>query len=386
VSKLISPLSDEKHEHIESFQLAILAGCHSLVHLDAASTSETNSQVVGDPLDQAAFDYSGWKYNRICECYERQDLANATSLEPIRLYQLKSFPFDPSKRLSTAVVVLETGGGALRMVSFTKGSSDTIRGMYASRVESDFMSWFEKQVEEFESQGYRSIALGWKDLSATELCTEMFPNGIAKDDIRAARQRGSSFHRKDFEIDELQFGGFVQFDASIRPSSRRIIEELNASGITSIMLTGDAVDAAVNVARKVGLIERKRVAILEEKSDGTKSLHWRVVKMRRDKGGRATTPSPSSDIIPFSSSSLKNLLKQERVGKISLATTGKVLEAFLAQDEITNDAWCAQDFLDNLARVSVIARATPKQKKAVISHLKRHCDRTVMMCGVSPSP
>jgi magnesium-transporting ATPase (P-type) len=380
VSKLIPSLSDATDEQLEKFQLAQLAGCHSLIHLDDSATPGASDHVVGDPLDQAAFDFSGWKYNRTSECYERPDLENVTLAEPVRLWQLKCFPFDASKRLSTAVVVMETGGGSLRLLSLTKGSPDTIRSMCISRVDSDFMSRFNGQLAEFETQGYRSIALGWKDFSGTGCCATIFPNGIQKGDIGEARRRGSSLHRKDFEVDELHFGGFVQFDASIRPSSRRIIEELNAGGINSIMLTGDAVDAAVTVARQVGLIKPRRVAILEEKTDGSKSFHWRLVKWRREKKDRAKHWSATSENIPFSSSSLKDLLKQEQLGKVAFATTGGVLEMFFEHDEIAGEA---QDFLDNLPRVSVIARATPKQKKLVISHLRQYGERTVMMCGES---
>ena len=298
----------------------------------------------------------------------------------MRLWQLKGFPFDPSKRLSSTVVVVETVGGSWRMLSLTKGSPDTLRDMYACKEESDFASRFNRQVEEFEVEGFRSIALGWKDLTETECRKTIFPHGISRDGISAARQRASSLHRKDVEVDDLQFGGFVQFDASIRPSSRRIIEELSAGGITCIMLTGDAVDAAVTVARKVGLINRKQVAILEPKKDGSRSLHWRTMNVRRGKRDRGTKLSPSSEIIPFSSLSLKDFLTKEKLGRLSLATTGKVLESFLEKDDITVDE---RNLIDNLPRVSVIARATPKQKKLVISHLKQHCERTVMMCGTS---
>ena len=358
----------------------MLAGCHSLIHLDANSTSETGGQVVGDPLDQASFDSSGWKYNRSSECYERQDMQNATLSEPMRLWQLKCFPFDPSKRLSTAVVVLENVGGSCRMLSFTKGSPDTLRGMYAFQEELDFASRFDRHVEEFEVQGFRSVALGWKDLSETKSCKIIFPNGISRGEISAARQRASLLHRNNVEVDELQFGGFVQFDASIRPSSRRVIEELSAGGIKSIMLTGDAVDAAVTVAWKVGLIKRKQVAILEEKCDGSSSLHWRIVKLRKGKKDQGKNMSPSSEIMPVSSSSLNDFLTKEKLGKLSLATTGKALEMYFEKDDITVDE---RKFIDSLARVSIIARATPKQKKLVISHLKQQCERTVMMCGTS---
>lgn len=354
-----------------------LAGCHSLIHLN---TPGSKSQTVGDPLDEAALRYSGWKYNDTARCYEAPTRVTAAlPYDPVRLWQIKAFPFDPQKRMSTAVVVLENVDGSLRLLSLTKGSPDTVRDMYHQREDREFLTAYETQRKEFEVQGYRSIAMGWKDLSATGLVRELFPKGLDTGEIDGARQRGSTLHRRDFEKDDLDFGGFVRFDASIRPSSRRVIEELNDGGIRSIMLTGDAIDAAITVASKVRLIEKRQVAVLEVVEDGIgeSSLQWRFVKFQKGKKGRLGKRSSSSETKSFSESSLKDVLKLERLGKCAIATTGVALERVF-ENPSDPQVKCV---LDNLSRISVIARATPKQKNDVISHLKHKNGRTVLMCG-----
>jgi magnesium-transporting ATPase (P-type) len=357
--------------------MAQLAGCHSLIHLNSSSVAETASQVVGDPLDQAAFLYSGWKYNDTNHCYEDPSMnISGDPTTPIRLWQVKSFPFDPNKRVSSALVVIEEASGTLRLLAVIKGSSETMRSMYQQRTDGNFTSAFDKQVKNFEVQGHRSIAMGWKDLTDSVHMEQLFPSGLNAFGISNAQKLGSTLHRSDIEGDDMQFGGFVTFHASIRPSSRRVIDELNAAGIRSIMLTGDAIDAAITVASTVKLIQQRKVAILEMVRDesGLEQLQWNFVEISNNKGGASRR---STGTKAFTRSSLHSVLKREMEGKCAIACSGSVL------DEVLNsESKECKDFMDNLFRVSVIARATPKQKKIVISSLKSECGRSVMMCGM----
>ena len=57
-------------------------------------------------------------------------------------------------------------------------------------------------------------------------------------------------HRSSVESgDSFDFIGLACFDASLRPSTSRILSQLRNSGIYSCMLTGDNIDAAVAVAK-----------------------------------------------------------------------------------------------------------------------------------------
>jgi magnesium-transporting ATPase (P-type) len=386
LSRLDSKLPDTDRKVAPSFQRLILAGCHSLVQLNASSTS-----AVGDPLDVAALEYSGWNYNYTAGFYYRQNSKSTKKSEPVRLWQLKSFPFDPNKRLSSAVVMAKAADGTFGLWSLTKGSPETMGALYSQKGDVDFKKSYNKKTQELEAQGYRSIALGADCLSNSSLVDQLFPNGLSDDDdtVRYARTVGVSLHRSDFETVKetekgllgLDFYGFACFDAAVRPSSKRVIDELNRSGIRSIMLTGDAIDAALAVAWKVGLIKERSVAILEtkESNNGETGLVWRIVKLKSGKAASFKALHEFARMEEVTISSVRDVLKRQKRGECAIAATGRALEIVL--DESSDEALSL--FADELFRTSVIARATPALKKSVIICLKRGCGQKVMMCGKS---
>lgn len=381
VSRLVSalPCQGDSVNVTEAFQKFQLAGCSELVHLDpteSVPTSSSASHVVGDPLEIATLEYSGWHYNGTDGSYV-SPVANSTDLsddDPVRLWKIKSFSFDPNRRLSTTLVLMQTFGGNFHLVSLTKGSPETVKALYSPHDESDFDTAFETQRNELESSGYRSIAFGTKDLSRSSISNELFPNGLHKDTIDEARQKGSSLHRSDFENGYLTFGGFACFDATIRPSSTRVVSELLSAGIKCTMLTGDSIDAAIAVASKVGLFQCDKVAILEttvQERDGSPLLRFRHVQPKHN-----SQSEESIDVEEFSMDSLARVLKRQSKGKLAIAASGAALELVFRAG--SNEE---RKFVNNLSRVSVIARATPKLKELVVTNLQSQCGEKVMMCG-----
>jgi cation-transporting ATPase 13A1 len=372
------------------FQRFALAGSHSLVNLGARPESQkTESALVGDPLDLAALDFSGWNYNATDDSYCLKDTNSTKPSDPIQLWQIKSFPFDPRKRMSTALVLAKHADNSYRVWSLTKGSPDSILDLFSLRHDPAFKESYSKKTQELESQGYRSIAIGSLDLSNSSLLVDrLFPNGLSckTDAIVYAKTQGTSLHRSDFEVistnstvtSGLDFSGFACFDASLRPSSKRIIGELQRGGIKSIMLTGDAIDAALAVSRKVGLIKEREIAILETvDNNGGGDLRWRLVKLKAGKTSSFKVFHKTARSETFTSSSVTRILKLQKKGQCAVAATGQALERVF--DEISDDA--REQLVNNLSCVSVIARATPALKESVITCLKHRCGQKVMMCG-----
>jgi cation-transporting ATPase 13A1 len=216
----------------------------------------------------------------------------------------------------------------------------------------------------------------------------LFPNGLSckTDAIVYAKTQGTSLHRSDFEVistnstvtSGLDFSGFACFDASLRPSSKRIIGELQRGGIKSIMLTGDAIDAALAVSRKVGLIKEREIAILETvDNNGGGDLRWRLVKLKAGKTSSFKAFHKTARSETFTSSSVTRILKLQKKGQCAVAATGQALERVF--DEISDEA--SEQLVNNLSCVSVIARATPALKQSVVTCLKHRCGQKVMMCG-----
>lgn len=356
-----------------------MAGCHSLVHLASKNKSrESSGQLVGDPLEQASLTHSGWKYNVTEGCYYSPTKgSNAQPSDPVKLWQIKTFPFDPTKRLSTSIVLAEVVDGSYRIMSLTKGSPEVVQDLCEDSTTTDL---FQEKMQRLEGQGWRCIALAWKDITDNNITQELFPKTLDRIELEGARVRGSTLQRNNFESQGLNFGGFVCFDAAIRPSSKRVIKELDQGGINSVMLTGDAMDAAIIVASKVGIIKSENVAILEATKsleDGSPSLHWRFIKLTKGKGEELTISCNSTrENEPFSMKTLKKVLKRQQLGKCSISATGNALEEILQSDDKTMTSLACK-----LSHVSVIARATPKLKYNVVSCLRNLCNQRVMMTG-----
>lgn len=367
--------------------LSHLAGSHALVHIEQDNNStEPSSQMIGDPLDQVAFQFSGWSYNFREKCFQAPKPSNSTSTDPKRLWQIKSFPFDPNRRLSTAIVLMEYHGGNFSLLSLTKGSPETLRNVLSLSKTDDFIESFDMQMADLEGRGFRSIVLAYKDLKHSDIRLSLFPKGLSKDGVDDARRYAVDLPRKTVEDDckDIDFGGFVCFDASIRPSSERILEELRNGGLKSIMLTGDAIDAAIAVAYQVALVQTKKVAILEtdptqqEQHSRAPPLRWRLIELKKKKGENGVEGSVSLGFEILSIQSVDRILKQVKGGKLTIAASGEALDLCF-QEEHADLA--TREIVDNLSLVTVIARATPHHKNQVISNLKGRCGKRVLMCG-----
>lgn len=387
LSRLVSSVPGCKSNNTAAFQKFALAGCHSLVHFPSGTKSDDHdTKLVGDPLDIAAFTFSEWQRNPKDGSYTSKASSVTFSTDFVQLWQIRSFPFDPSKRLSSALVLGRQANGSYRLLFLVKGSPDSLIDLYTDRDDESFRSSYNSKLRDLGAQGCRSIAIGSFDLSENaELKEKLFPNGIScqEEAIRQAVAAGTKLRRSDFESVSadgklaagLDFSGFACFDASIRPSSKRVISELENGGIKSIMLTGDAVDSALSVGRTVGLIKERRVAILEtSKVDGINQLRWRIVRQSAGKNGSSAEETKEKKV---SVASVKHIIELNKKGTCALAATGSALEQVF--EDGANAA--LELIAENICRASVIARATPELKKSVIVCLKKKCKKKVLMCG-----
>lgn len=428
---------------------AVLAGCHSLVSLteDSAfgrASEKTPSspaqqhrrRLVGDPLDLACLRHSRWRYNGDTRCAtapvgkRRASRKGPAVGEPVRLWQIRAFPFDPTRRTSSALVLVQQRNGETRLWRVVKGSPDMLRLLVAGgdTVQDEdggsFGDWYESSVRDMGSRGMRTVAMGSLDVTEEPqgLTQTLFPQGMPRarwrgkaaadiadededDSILESVERARSLardklHRRDveggrglagFSSDDsaaaLDFVGFACFDASLRPSTGRVLSELRRGGTRVCMLTGDGVDAAVAVARQAGLIpprgDASAVALLEVHSVRTSrepSLRWRVLARE---GSADKLKGCASSLLDFSFENAKHILADEGGIRYSVAATGDAIEAlFLACERGMGLGARACDYVrERISRVVVIARASPLTKQNVVSCLKNTCGHTVLMCG-----
>ena len=348
------------------------------------------TSVVGDPLDQAALQFSGWKYNQTANFYFRpeSDAEPHLSSEPFRLWQIRDFPFDPSRRLSCAIVLLQRKDCSFELWKLIKGSPDTMIDLVAKESD-DFGVELSNKTQELEMQGYRCISLGAENLGDSPIAQTLFPNGLSASacSLAQARANGETLHRGTIDRNDprtielgLKFSGFCCFDASTRSSSKRVINELGRGGLKCVMLTGDSIDAALSVARKVELFEQKKIAVLERSENdvpGKEALVWKILHSKVRKDGSFRILQNRTKIEKATVSSVKKYIKYFEKGKYSLAANGRALELIFSG----KPNQVRRLIVQNLSAVSVIARATPELKKQVIDTLKQECGKRVMMCG-----
>jgi magnesium-transporting ATPase (P-type) len=392
LSRIVSPPKDQQSQSIMAE--AILAGCHSLVDLVDETTKDKRQNFVGDPLDLVSLQYVGWTYNVTQDAYERKKKLFKLPDTPVKLWQIKTYPFDANRRTSAALLLVLHADGTCRLWKVIKGSPDVIQCI----VKRKHGSWYKKQVQKLGGQGLRTIAMATSEVpDDNELVNTLFPNGLFdptslsikahRGMISYARNTAGFLHRSSFEgfgeqetpLRSFDFVGLACFDAAVRPSTRRIIQELQHANVNVIMLTGDGVDAAISVASTSGLLSGDSIAILDfdKGHNADKTLVWKTMIKHKARSSRFEL----EDTMHFDERSVETMLVNASKGRCTLVITGKAAE-FLLSGDAYGDRETYSPLQQNLFRFAIFARASPKQKRAVVSSLKDHCGMKVLMCGM----
>jgi len=361
----------------------VLAGCHSL--------SSIQSKTIGDPLDISGLEYSQWAFNSTDKTAVPKLSVRRQSAK--KIWQIKSFPFDASRRRSSALILVQSKDGSTKLWKAVKGSPEGMRHLLRSDVlggkknEAGFLCRFDEATETLGSKGIRSVAMAVQDISASALVKVLFPLGLPKTKVvetekelkrfqkvvsNARRIAKTDLHIGSFEqAKSLEFAGFACFDASIRPSTPRIVEHIRQSGTKVCMLTGDGSAAALAVAKQSSFFDRrqcKKVAILDVNEFS--QLQWKVNMYKSGKYFKTRE---------FSIDATSDLLAKQRTGSYALLLTGNAVELLLELAHAKTTSAIAM--LENLDKVAVIARSSPQTKQQVLSILKSNCGNKVMMCG-----
>jgi len=380
---------------------SVLTGCHSLTLLKDGKDSY---RPIGDPLDIACVRYCQYHYtpDHTFTFKTKDDGYTYDPLKVLKLWQIKSFPFDPARRCSSALVLALHHDNQFRLWVLIKGSADILmsrmRWKNIHMSHQSFQSWYEATTTKFERLGMRMIAMGVRDVSSdVRFYGHLFPEGLdgLKDDqrlvsiLKESRTRtNDDFDRNLVEkidsslcvepkaiLNAFDFVGFCCFEAAVRNSSSRVLAALNGSGVRSIICTGDSVEAASSVAKSVGLCCQKYTATLELQQHDVRSLHWKFSHMHQSGTGH--------HLIPFKRLSLDKLFSYDN--KFSVCLTGDAFSLVsdihykrVLTDRVTKSI--CSEILKRLPRVTILARASPSIKQSFVSSLKK-IGCKVLMCG-----
>ena len=198
----------------------------------------------------------------------------------------------------------------------------------------------------------------------------------------------------------LIFAGFLVLDCPLKPDSKKVIKELRNSGHHTVMITGDAIQTAAEVARQVGIIKAKGTVDTFELRETSESQ-----KTPQSDARFVFVPIASNDsdvtsekCIAYSQSNLSVLKEMLHTSSIAaICVTGDTLtkialDAVRRKNKLSTDQSFidpktvllhpdAQSTLQTLVPlISVFARHAPRQKEAVVAAFNG-AGRVTMMCG-----
>ncbi|XP_061113654.1 cation-transporting ATPase 13A2 isoform X2 [Conger conger] len=214
--------------------LSALACCHSVALL--------RQQLLGDPLELKMIESTGWVLEEPGvegEFGSAQVLAvmrppspelqpqGVSIREPVAI--VRRFPF--SSALQRMCVVTVAPGGRSACV-FLKGAPEMVASLC---LRESVPAQFSETLRQFASEGFRVLALAYKPLDG-------------QTDINTM-ERGAL-------ESELQLLGLLVMRNLVKPESADVISTLRQAQIRTVMVTGDNILTAVNVARSCEMVRK----------------------------------------------------------------------------------------------------------------------------------
>ncbi|KAL4929639.1 putative P-type ATPase [Aspergillus undulatus] len=338
--------------------IRIMATCHSLRVVD--------DQLLGDPLDVKMFQFTGWSFEEgggqppEHQSSENETIVPSVARPPsptasnpnagaVELGVLRSFEF--VSQLRRASVVVRQFGDTGASV-FVKGAPESVKDIC---LPASLPADFEEILSQYTHSGYRVIACA------------------ARYERRLSWMKIQKMARTDAESN-LQFIGFIIFENKLKPTSAKIITELNQANIRNIMCTGDNILTAVSVARECGILENQEQCYIPRVVEGLprgakSSLCWESVdNPNLELDPQTLMPSLPSDEVDLSIPG--NVCNTH---KYSLAISGEIFRWILEHEsEVVVKRM--------LVRGNVFARMSPDEKHELVEKLQS-LDYCCGFCG-----
>ena len=350
----------------------VLAGCHALI----ASTQNETTTLVGDPLDYASYRYSKWRYRSKDQSFNlpMKQRQKASPSDIVKFWQIQTFPFDPQRRASSAVLLVQDQSGMFSVRFVLKGSTDALQRHVVGTPNEE---WYKSKTTELGTDGTRSIALftarynkywntteylrmnplerkknGALSTKALRRLRETVSESLSRDEI----ENGSDFHSV----------GLGCFEATLRPSTTRVVRELKRR-VNVVMLTGDGIDAAVSIGKETGIVDsHKPIAVLSfDETTSKVGFSWR---------------NEQADNVK-SCTSVAGILQLVQNGLCTVVASGNAIEAIESATASYPTEKSIATIQDLLLHCAVVASASPDQKALFVGQLKEAGKKNVLMCG-----
>lgn len=341
--------------------LAIMGACHDLMVPSLAGPP--GSDLIGDPLEIATMSASGYQFQSSAKGDGVTAIVNAGNGTELRVRHKYPFTSD----LKRMTVVLEavsatathpyastsSSSGGRRNFVFTKGAPEILAHHLA-----EVPSYYNATYFHHMSRGRRVLALAYKTIpSSTDL----------KSMRKLARSEAES---------GLHFAGFLIFDCDLKVDSKSVVRELRAAAHQVVMITGDSVYTAADVARRLSML---KTCANDKNVPSALIIHAvkvgsvdQVQLVWRQLGGAFSNESEKQvDDIDFALASVKEL-----AADYSLCVVGLAMDTLYKQD----GAAYAQVLRSLCPHVTIFARVSPAQKEAIVLALNA-AGLYTLMCG-----
>uniref|UniRef100_A0AAX7SZW7 Cation-transporting P-type ATPase N-terminal domain-containing protein n=1 Tax=Astatotilapia calliptera TaxID=8154 RepID=A0AAX7SZW7_ASTCA len=208
-----------------------LACCHTVALL--------RGQLLGDPLELKMVESTGWtlqepdgdgsvlnaefgghKVLAVMRPPDQQSTDEAMAI-------VQRFPFSSALQRMSVVTVTHGGRSAL---AFIKGSPEMVASLCQTQT---VPAQFSSKLHSFSSEGLRVLAVAYKPLNVNSNLSTIERGEVEKD---------------------MHFLGLLMMKNLVKPESAKVINILRKANVRSIMVTGDNVLTAVNVAKTCGMV------------------------------------------------------------------------------------------------------------------------------------
>uniref|UniRef100_A0A668ABV8 ATPase cation transporting 13A2 n=1 Tax=Myripristis murdjan TaxID=586833 RepID=A0A668ABV8_9TELE len=202
-----------------------LACCHTVALL--------GGQPLGDPLELKMIESTGWldsafggyRVLAVMRPPAQQLQAEGTvSCPGEAMAIIRRFPFSSALQRMSVVTVAPGGHPAL---AFIKGSPEMVASLCLKET---VPAQFSSILRTFASDGFRVLALGHKTLDG-------------KMDLKTVER-----------LRDMQFLGLLVMKNLVKPESAGVINTLRLAQLRTVMVTGDNILTAVNVAKSCGMV------------------------------------------------------------------------------------------------------------------------------------
>ncbi|KAM0673956.1 hypothetical protein GVAV_002474 [Gurleya vavrai] len=185
-------------------------------------------------------------------------------LKIIKVLKIHEF----NNKLRRMSVVIKDSNGDKKV--FVKGSPESILSLLKEIPEE-----YEEDVKDYALDGYRVIALAYKNLSKKS----KFSNEKNISNESENQNCIEDSNREELEKN-LTFLCFIVFANKLKKETKASLEELNKANIKTIMATGDNILTAISVAKQARLIDKfipVLFPVIEENAKSIYDANWHCI-------------------------------------------------------------------------------------------------------------